>query len=47
MTNPVCAVCAGGRNCLNGRRCIILNRWVEYASTPPCRDTEEAQHIKP
>lgn len=31
-----CADCQYALNALNGRYCAMLNRYVEYATTPPC-----------
>lgn len=31
-----CADCRHALNALNGRYCAMLNRYVEYATTPPC-----------
>ena len=33
----MCKDCPEGRNCLNGRYCLRLKRYVEYSSVPLCR----------
>jgi len=36
MANWVCARCVRGKNCLNGRWCDVLGRYVEYDREPMC-----------
>jgi len=40
-SNAVCNACERGRNCVNGRFCVPLNRYVEYANVPPCEVLNE------
>jgi len=35
-SNDICNACREGRNCVNGRYCMRLHRYVEYAKEPPC-----------
>lgn len=42
MTNSICLVCRAAVNCLNGLRCAILERSVEYSKTPPCKETSKS-----
>lgn len=39
MSNKFCTSCIQSFNALNGCFCIFLNRYVEYAKTPPCATT--------
>lgn len=34
--NPICAACPNAYNTVNGRRCMKLNRNVEYSKAPMC-----------
>lgn len=34
--NPVCKACRSARNAVNGRYCLTLGIYVEYAKLPPC-----------
>lgn len=35
-TNQFCMTCTRAYNAINGRYCILLNRYVERTPTPPC-----------
>lgn len=39
MSNKLCTSCKQSINALNGCFCMFLNRYVEYAKTPPCATT--------
>ncbi len=40
-TNPTCAKCEKATNCLNGRYCHELKRYVEYATQPICKPNKQ------
>lgn len=40
VCNPECQACEKGMNCINGRYCRKLGRYVDYAPMPPCKEKE-------
>lgn len=36
--NEQCRTCAHGRNCINGRWCEKLRKYVQYDKKPLCED---------
>lgn len=36
MPNQFCTTCKQSYAAINGCYCTMLNRYVEYATTPPC-----------
>ena len=36
-TNPKCNSCQDSRNCINGKFCMKLKKYVEGAQAPPCK----------
>ncbi|MCR5362438.1 MAG: hypothetical protein K6E73_10600 [Bacteroidales bacterium] len=34
----LCTTCGNGRNCINGRWCLVLRAYVEYRRAVPCEN---------
>lgn len=37
MASEICKACGAGRNCINGRYCHRLGRYVEHDKIDECR----------
>ncbi len=42
MTNQFCNSCKQAYNAINGRYCILLDRYVERRSIPPCSTQQKS-----